>query len=75
VTAAAVAGVVGSLTPMSSFETPAPDLKKLVAAWEEWEKGEQTPGKVLANLKTAGLPAVLQELIDSGWVPGSAASA
>ena len=56
---------------MSSFETPAPDLKKLLAAWDEWEKGEQTPGKVLASLKTAGLPAVLHELVDSGWTPGS----
>ena len=52
-----------------TFEQPAPDLKKLLAAWDEWERGEQRPGKVLANLKTAGLPAVLKELIDSGWAP------
>jgi hypothetical protein len=54
--------------PMS-FEPPAPDLTKLLTAWEEWESGEQLPGKVLANLKTAGLPAVLQQLIASGWSP------
>jgi hypothetical protein len=52
-----------------SFEQPAPDLAKLLAAWEEWEQGEQMPGKVLANLKTAGLPIVLQQLVDSGWSP------
>ncbi len=52
-----------------TFEQPAPDLKKLLAAWDEWERGEQMPGKVLANLKTAGLPAVLQQLIDTGWTP------
>jgi hypothetical protein len=52
-----------------TFEQPAPDLKKLLAAWDEWERGEQMPGKVLANLKTAGLPAVLQQLIDAGWTP------
>ena len=52
-----------------TFEQPAPDLKKLLAAWDEWERGEQMPGKVLANLKTAGLPAVLQQLVDSGWAP------
>jgi hypothetical protein len=52
-----------------TFERPAPDLSKLLTAWEEFERGEQTPGKVLANLKTAGLPAVLAELIDSGWSP------
>lgn len=55
-----------------SFERPAPDLSKLVAAWEEFERGEQQPGKVLANLKTAGLPEVLAELVESGWSPGAA---
>lgn len=55
---------------MSSFERPAPDLAKLVAAWEEWERGEQPPGRVLANLKTAGLGEVLTELAESGWAPG-----
>lgn len=56
------------------FERPAPDLTKLLAAWEEFERGEQQPGKVLANLKTAGLPEVLTELIDSGWTPSVTAS-
>jgi hypothetical protein len=52
-----------------SFERPAPDLTKLLSAWEEFERGEQQPGKVLANLKTAGLPEVLNELVASGWSP------
>lgn len=56
-----------------SFERPAPDLTKLLSAWEEFERGEQQPGKVLANLKTAGLPEVLNELIESGWTPARAA--
>ena len=51
------------------FERPAPDLTKLLTAWQEFERGEEAPGKVLANLKTAGLGDVLNELIDSGWVP------
>ena len=55
-----------------TFERPAPDLQKLVAAWEQFELGEETPGKVLANLKTAGLPEVLKELVDSGWTPTAA---
>jgi len=59
---------LGSLWPMA-FEAPAPDLNKLLTAWEDWESGEQTPGKVLANLKTAGLPQVLRALIESGWSP------
>ena len=52
-----------------SFDQPAPDLTKILAAWEEFEKGEEAPGRVLANMKTAGLPAVLAELTASGWTP------
>ena len=59
---------------MSTFERPAPDLTKLLAAWEEFEAGEQQPGKVLANLKTAGLPAVLTELVETGWTPSQPTS-
>ncbi|HEY4333790.1 MAG TPA: hypothetical protein VGM78_14515 [Ilumatobacteraceae bacterium] len=51
------------------FERPAPDLAKLVTAWQAFERGEETPGKVLANLKTAGLADVLQQLTESGWIP------
>jgi hypothetical protein len=52
-----------------SFEPPAPDLNKLITAWDEFERGEQLPGKVLANLKTAGLPQILQQLREQGWTP------
>jgi hypothetical protein len=52
-----------------SFERPAPDLTKLVNAWEAFERGDEQPGKVLANLKTAGLAEVLAALVDSGWTP------
>jgi hypothetical protein len=55
--------------PSEVFEQPPPDLQKLIAAWEQFEAGEETPGKVLANLKTAGLPDVLRQLAESGWVP------
>ena len=54
-----------------TFERPAPDLSKLIAAWEAWEKGEEMPGKVLANLKTAGLAEILAELKSSGWAPAA----
>lgn len=54
-----------------SFERPAPDLSKITAAWQEFELGEEAPGKVLANLKTAGLGEVLAELVRTGWVPAS----
>lgn len=52
-----------------SFDRPAPDLSKIIAAWEEWERGEQNPGKVLTSMKTAGLADVLKQLVDSGWKP------
>lgn len=53
----------------STFERPAPDLTKILTAWEEWERGEQNPGKVLTNMKTAGLAEVLRELTEIGWKP------
>ena len=56
-----------------AFERPAHDLNKLLTAWDEWEAGDQAPGKVLASLKTAGLDEVLRELIATGWAPAGAA--
>jgi hypothetical protein len=49
-------GIVG---PM---ETPPPDPAKLLDAWMAWERGETTPGKVMSELKTAGLPDLLRSL-------------
>ncbi|MFT4659706.1 MAG: hypothetical protein ACI8V4_003907 [Ilumatobacter sp.] len=52
-----------------TFEPPAPDLVRIIAAWDEFEAGEQQPGRVLANMKTAGLAHVLAELVEQGWKP------
>ena len=41
---------------------PAADPAKLLAHWMEWEKGETPPGRVMSNLKTAGLRELLEEL-------------
>lgn len=46
------------------MDIPAPDPEKLLAAWMEWESGEETPGRVMANLKTAGMPDLLRQLVD-----------
>jgi hypothetical protein len=54
-----------------TFEQPAPDLAKIVAAWESWEKGEETPGRVLANMKTAGFATILAQLVDEGSTSAS----
>jgi hypothetical protein len=43
-------------------EIPAPEPAKLLAAWMEWERGDSTPGRVMADLKKAGLRDVLEQL-------------
>jgi len=47
------------------MDRPPPDAAKLLAYWQEWERGETTPGRVMANLKTAGLPDLLARLVDA----------
>ena len=37
------------------MDRPPPDPTKMLNEWMEWERGEVTPGRVMANLKTAGL--------------------
>jgi len=46
------------------MEKPVPDPAKLLGQWEEWERGETPPGKVMSNLKTGGLPQLLQSLLE-----------
>jgi hypothetical protein len=48
---------------MSTADRPAPDPDKLLALWMEWERGETPPGRVLANLKTAGLRDLLESTV------------
>jgi len=47
------------------MDRPAPDPEKLLAHWEEWERGETPPGRVMSNLKTGGLPELLRQLIEA----------
>lgn len=44
-------------------ERPPPDPSKLLASWMEWEKGQETPGRVMANLKTGGMKELLEQLV------------
>lgn len=46
------------------MDTPAPDPAKLLGYWEEWERGETPPGKVMSNLKTGGMPELLKSLLE-----------
>lgn len=47
-----------------------PDPVKLLAYWMEWERGETPPGRVISNLKTAGLRQLLEQLAEPGAPPG-----
>lgn len=47
------------------MDRPPPDPEKLLAYWNEWERGETPPGKVISNLKTGGLPDLLQQLVEA----------
>jgi len=44
-------------------DRPLPDPAKLLAYWQEWERGETPPGRVMSNLKIAGLPELLAALV------------
>ncbi len=46
-----------------AFIPPPADPRKLLAHWMEWERADETPGRVLANLKTGGLRDLLEGLV------------
>jgi hypothetical protein len=51
------------------MDKPPPDPVKLLGYWEEWERGETPPGRVIANLKTAGMPELLRDLAGAASRP------
>jgi hypothetical protein len=57
------------------MDKPPPDPQKLLAHWMEWERGETPPGRVLSNLKTAGLRELLEQLAAPSNQAASASSA
>ncbi len=40
----------------------APDPAALLGFWMGWERGEVSPGKVLSDLKRAGMRELLEQL-------------
>ena len=64
-------GGVSEATDSGHFR-PARDAAKLLAAWMDWEKGRETPGRVMADLKKGGLREVLEEL--AGATDGAGAA-
>lgn len=53
------------------MDRPPADPAKLLASWMEWEKGETSPGRVMADLKTGGLREVLEHLVGESAPAGS----
>lgn len=63
-----VGGRGGAGTIWHMDPRPAPDPKKLLSQWMEWETGQTPPGRVMSNLKTGGLRELLEQL--SGQAAG-----
>ncbi len=59
-------GETGRVSWPSVDTRPAPDPVKLLTLWMEWERGDTPPGRVLSNLKTAGLRDLLEALSAPG---------
>ena len=57
------------------MDRPPPEPAKLLAAWMEWERGETPPGRVMSNLKMAGMREVLESLVSAAEAAASEAAA
>lgn len=45
-----------------------PDPVKLLEIWMRWERGDDSPGRVIADLKQGGLREVLEHLANPSSV-------
>ncbi|GIS98762.1 MAG: hypothetical protein CM1200mP26_04750 [Acidimicrobiales bacterium] len=54
-------------------QRPPPDPVKLAGQFAEWTRGEPLVGRMLANLKTGGLPEVLAPAVDGPRAEAAAA--
>lgn len=52
------------------MERPPADPVKLLAKWMEWEKGDVTPGRLLADFKTGGMRDLLEHLAEESGSSG-----
>ena len=55
-------------------DRPLPDPAKLRADVEAWARGEQLPGRTMANLKTGGLRTILEAIAATPDEPSAAAA-
>lgn len=47
------------------------DPRELLRIWNEWEDGETTPGKVMSDLKKAGMRELLESLAEQLPAPAT----
>lgn len=47
------------------MDKPPPDPERILEHWMEWERGDETPGQVMANLKKDGLPDLLEAIVEA----------
>ena len=58
-------------------DRPAPDPAKLLSQWDDWERGDELPGRTMANLKTGEARQLLEALSSAageGQVSGGGAA-
>ena len=53
------------------MDIPPPDPTKMLEKWMEWERGEVQPGKLVSDLKNAGLPDLLRTMVASAASDGA----
>ena len=49
-------------------DRPPPEPAKLLEEWMEWERGDELPGRVMANLKKGQFAVLLDEEVDDPTV-------
>ena len=53
------------------MQIPPPDPTKMLDKWMEWERGEVQPGRLVSDLKNAGLPDLLRSLVEASVADGA----
>lgn len=53
------------------MDIPPPDPAKMLEKWMEWERGEVQPGRLVSDLKNAGLPDLLRTMVAAAAADGA----
>lgn len=50
-------------------DRPPSDPKQMLEEWLQWERGEIEPGRLIGNLKKAGMKELLEQLASAAAEP------